>query len=99
MLALIPIEISQTASSGAWSFNTDRITGADLRQIILNPATDTTTYNFTITDDYSNIVYSDEGITGWYGPLLYLPMRGVYTIAVDTASADELFTGRLLLEA
>lgn len=103
MLPLIPIEISKTASSGTWSFNTDRITGADLRQIIVKAATATTTFDLAITDDKSNTVFEVSGITGGYGSdpddLVYLPMRGIYTITVSNSSVDEAFTGRLLLEA
>ena len=98
MLLITPIEISQTASSGAWSFNTPKFSGADLRQIILSPVTATTTYNLTITDEKDNIVYDKDGITGYFSDLVYLPLRGIYTIAVDTSSADELYTGRLLVE-
>lgn len=99
MLALIPIEIAQTASSGAWSVNTERLTGADLRQIIVKAATTTTTFDFSITDEKDNVVYTYEGATGTLNELLYLPMRGVYTLAVANSSADEAYTGRLLLEA
>ena len=103
MLSFIPIEISRTASSGTWSFNTDRISGADLRQIVVVATTATTTFDLSITDDKDNVVLDIDGITGSYGSdpddLLYLPMRGVYTVAVANASVDEAFTGRLLLEA
>ena len=93
-----PIEISQTASSGAWSFNTTKFSAGDLRQIILDPTTATTTYNLTITDEKSNVAWVKEAITGYYNELLYLPLRGIYTVAVDTSSADEVFTGRLMVE-
>ena len=99
MLLLIPIEISQTASSGAWAFNTDRITGADLRHIYIKAATDTTTFNVTITDEKDNIIYATEGVTGTLRHNDHIPMRGIYTIAVDTSSADEAYTGRIMLEA
>lgn len=103
MIALTPIEISQTCSSGAWSFNTMKFSGGDLRQIVLSPATETTTYNLTITDEKNNIVLDISDITGSYGndpdDLLYLPLRGIYTIAVDTCSVtNEVFTGRLMIE-
>ena len=104
MLSLIPIEISQTASAGAWSFNTEKFTGVDLRQIIIDAATATTTFDLSITDEKNNIVFDVDNITGSYGSdpndLLYLPMRGIYTIAVANSSVlDEVYTGRLILEA
>lgn len=99
MLSLIPVEISQTASSGVWAFNTDRFTGVDLRQIIIKAATSDTTFDISITDDKNNVVYGKEGITGSLNDLMYLPMRGTYTVAIANSSADEVYTGRLLLEA
>ena len=98
MIAITPIEIDQTASSGVWSFNTPKFSGADLRQIIIVPTSESTTYNLTITDEYDNVVLDRPSLTGTLNELLYLPLRGVYTVAVDTASADENFTGRLLVE-
>ena len=97
-MLLAPIEISQTASTGAWAFNTPKFSGSDLRQIIIKAATATTTFDVTITDEYSNEVYSKEGNTGAFNELLYLPLRGVYTVAVSTSSANEAYTGRLLME-
>ena len=100
MLSLMPIEISQTASGGAWSFNTERFTGVDLRQIIIKAAADDTTFDFSITDEKSNIVYVAEGNTGTLNDLLYLPMRGIYTIAVANSSVvDSVYTGRMMMEA
>jgi len=100
MLSLIPIEISQTASSGAWSTNTERFTGVDLRQIIIKATTATTTFDFSITDEKSNVVYEKEGNTGTLNELLYLPMRGIYTLAVANSSVvDSAYTGRLMMEA
>lgn len=97
-MLIAPIEIAQTAGTGAWSFNSEKISGAYLSYILVAASTATTTFNFTITDEKSNIVYSEEGITDTLREQVYLPVRGVYTMAVDTSSADEAFTGRLMLE-
>ena len=101
-MLLNPIEIAKSASSGAWSFNTMKFSGGDLRQILVSAATATTTFDLSLTDDYGNIVLSIEGITGTYGAdpseLMYLPLRGVYTVSVANSSADEAYTGRILVE-
>ena len=98
MILITPVEISRTASGGAWSFNTPKFSGGDLRQIIIKPATATTTYDFDITDEKDNTVYTKEGLTGYFSDLVFLPLRGIYTIAVDTSSVNEAYTGRLLIE-
>ena len=101
-MIIYPIEISQTSSSGAWSFNTEKIKAGTLKQIYIKSATATTTFDFQITDDKSNVVFdtSQDGstATGILNILLELPLRGKYTIAVASASADEAFTGRLMVE-
>jgi len=98
-MLIAPIEINQTASGGAWSFNTLKISGAYLSHILVVAAAVTTTFNVTITDEKSNIIYAEDGITGTLREEVYIPLRGIYTIAVDTSSvADSTFTGRLMLE-
>ena len=98
-MLIAPIEIDQTAATGAWSFNSPKIDGAYLSYILVAASTASTTFNFTITDEKSNVVYSAEGITDALREEVYLPVRGIYTIAVDTSStASDQFTGRLMLE-
>ena len=93
-----PIEVSQTASSGAWSFNTLNVKGAELRHICIEAASAGTTFDFSITDEKSNIVYNNTGLTGVLRESVTIPLRGVYTLAVANSSADEAFTGRLTAE-
>jgi hypothetical protein len=98
MIQITPIEVSQTASSGIWSFNTQKFSGGNLMYIVLNPTTATTTYDISIIDEKSNTIYNDEGITGLYIQEVYIPLRGVYTISVSNSSVDEAYTGRLMVE-
>jgi hypothetical protein len=75
--------------AGALSFNTNEIRG-DLTLFQIKPATATTRYTVTVTNDDSVIVYKttvngnlvDERIKSWYG---------VYTIAISGATVDENF--------
>lgn len=100
-MLITPIEVSQTASSGAWSFNTQKFSGAMLYQVVLKAATSTTTFDVTITDEKDNVVYDSlirqTTATGTFEHELSIPLRGIYTIAVANSSADEAFTGRLLV--
>lgn len=100
------VEISQTASSGEWSFNTLNIRPAGIcKEIYIKAATATTTFDFKMVDEKSNIVYdtlemnADEPktATGKLYDFTQIPMRGVYTLTVYNSSADEAFTGRLLI--
>src|SRR3990167_10462740 len=93
------IEISQTASSGVWSFNTPKLHSPLLKQIIVKAATVTTTFTLTITDDKDNIVYiNDTPATGTLRVEVEIPVRGIHTVAVSNSSADEAFTGKLSVE-
>lgn len=98
-MLLNPIEISaQTAVSGTWSFNTPKLVSALLKQILVKAATATTSFDFQLIDDRSNVVYStDTPATGTLRQELDLPMKGIYTVKVLNSSADEAFTGRLML--
>lgn len=98
-----PIPISQTASGGAWSFNTTKFSGAELRQIIVIAALATTTFDFTITDADGVVVYdtAERGLTptGTLNESVNLPLRGIYTLAVSGASvATSTFTGKLMVK-
>ena len=92
------IEISQTASSGVWSFNTPKLHSSLLKQIIVKAATATTTFTLTITDENDNIAYvNDTPATGTLRLEVDIPVKGIYTVAVSGASADEAFTGVLMI--
>jgi len=84
--------LSGTPSLGDLAVNTEVTFMGVLRQIIVSPATSTTTYNLTITDDNSLDMFCESSITGSYAPEVALPVRGIYTITIDSATNDELFT-------
>lgn len=96
------IEISNTASGGTWSFNTSKFNNAILKQIILSSASNDTTFDFRMTDDHNNypIDTSVDGssATGKMNKEVNIPLKGIYTIACLNSSADELFTGRLMIQ-
>jgi hypothetical protein len=87
-----------TTSSGALSTNTVAALQGIAREIIISPATSTTTYNLTITNDNSLDVFTSDSIEGDFIEEVALPFRGVYTVAIDSATKDESFSMALILE-
>ena len=90
--------MSGTASSGAISTNTVAALQGIAREIIISPATSTTVYNLTITNDKSLTVFKSSSITGDFIEEVALPFRGVYTVAVTNSTKDELFNMAIVLE-
>ncbi len=100
-MLIYAIEISQTASSGSWSFNTPFINNGLLKQIIVKSATGTTTFDFSLTDNLGHKPFDTterESQTGKLNEMVEMPLKGMYTVAVDNASEDEAFTGRLMIQ-
>ena len=101
-MTLYPVEISETAVSGAWSENTIHVSGGVILQIYLKAATSTTTFQFKVTDDYDNIIYDTDQLavhpTGTLNAFVYIPIRGICTFDVYDSSVDEAFTGRIMIE-
>jgi len=85
------IKITTTPSSGASSGNTVSLVGSDLRMIVVTPTTNTTEYQFKITNADSIIIF-DETVSGTLRREMNLPVSGVLTWAIVGASADESFT-------
>ena len=81
---------SATAVAESISFNTDDLRGICYR-VFVKPATETTTYNITLTDDNGLVVYSQRGIKGTLNDTTIQTLKGLYTVAVANASANELF--------
>jgi len=98
-MLIYKIDVSETASSGAWSFNTPKIANGLLKQIIIKAATATTTFDVTITDDKDNIVYfTDTKATGTLRHEVNVPFKGIHTIDVSNSSVDEAFTGKISIQ-
>ena len=90
--------ISGTASSGSISVNTEAALQGLAREIIVSPATSTTQYNLGITNDKSLTVFKSISITGDFLEEVALPFRGIYTVAITSATADELFTIAIIVQ-
>jgi hypothetical protein len=91
------IPISQTASSGTWSFNTGKLVSGYLKQILVKATTAITTFGFRITDYKNNVVFQTETYaTGTLRQEVEIPLREINTIEVFGSSAEEAFTGKLV---
>ena len=89
--------LDATAVSGEISENTIFLEGI-CKQIIVEPATSTTSYEINITDNEGTIVFETDTETGTYPELTDLPMRGIYTFNITSATNDEDFKIQLILE-
>ena len=96
------IEISGTPASGTYSFNTPKFDSAILKQIILKSASNDTVWDIRMIDDHNNrsidTTVSGLAPTGTYNQQFDIPLKGIYSFYVLNSSADELFTGRLLVQ-
>lgn len=98
-MLITPIEISQTAYGGTWSFNTAKLVSSILKQIVIKAASSDTTFRLQLTDEKNNIVYYNDTLaTGTLRHELELPLKGIYTVEVLNSSANEAFTGRFMME-
>ena len=89
--------IVKTPSTGEFSANTIRLEGI-CRQIVIEPTTSTTAYEFQIIDDKDIVVFETDTETGNYPELTALPMFGIYTVRIFNATVDEEFKLQIILE-
>jgi hypothetical protein len=83
---------SATTVSGAWSGNTERMSGGLCRQVYVKSATSTTTFDVSLTDEDDIEIRTWEDQTGEVNDLTPFLIRGKYTFAISSATADEAFT-------
>jgi len=89
---------TESTSSGTLEVNTDFSFMGILRQIVINPTTSTNTYNLEITDNQDLKVFCESSITGHFAPEVAIPVRGVYTVSIDSATIDESFEIEMMVE-
>lgn len=77
---------------GVWSGNTPNMVASLLNQVYIKSASADTTYNATLTDKDGVIVRKWDTATQVVNDLTPTPTEGVYTLGINTASADEAFT-------
>jgi len=79
-----------TAVVGAISFNTDDLRGK-CERIFCQPASASTTYDISLTDDNGLVIYSQKGIRGTLNDISGQLLKGIYTVSIINISKDELF--------
>ena len=78
-----------STSGGAWSDNTEAIPGAMCHQVYAKSATGSTVFDLSVTDDHDIEIRSYTDITGCVNDLTPFLVRGIHTIAIINATADE----------
>jgi hypothetical protein len=91
-----PETLKLTAAAGAVSGNSNPLMGI-CYNVLVKPATSTTTYDISITNGMNIIVFERTSETGTLSEVTMLPMNGIYTVAISNATANELFTVQLVL--
>lgn len=86
-----PTTKTVTVSSGAWSGNTQKIIGGVLLHVVVQAATATTTFDFSITDEDGIVIKEWTDNTDELNEEVYIPMSGIYTLAISNSSEDEVF--------
>ena len=89
-------EILTTANtaSGSLSANTASLFYCLLSYMVIKPASEATEYNISITDE-NNVVIFSRDTAGTLREQLGIPIRGVLTVAITSATADEAFARAL----
>jgi len=87
--------VSPATVAGAWSDNTVRVTG-EVGYIYLNPTTASTQYDFSLTGPDGEKAFNRKNITGEYICYDKILVKGIYTMAISNATANEAFTVKML---
>ena len=95
MVRVITATGSVTTSSGSATASI-YLKKSMLEQIIVNPATSTTTYDISLTDLDGFIIYDMDDLTGdSIEDDPGVPTDSILTLTISNASADEVFTYKL----
>ena len=83
---------------GAWSVNTERIQGG-IAGVRIRPLTATTIFDVSIVEYNGFTVYSKKGCKGELVEDFntVIPVRGILTIRVTNATANEAFTAKVMV--
>ena len=90
-IAIVPTRGTITASSGTGNatFNSKHYL---CRKIYIKAATNTTTFDATLTDRYGDVVWGRYDNIGELSENLVEPGYGNWTLTILNSSADEIFT-------
>jgi len=94
-----PVERTVETASGTASFNTVTLIGGVCRMVYIKAATDGTVFSASVTDAKNREVlnYAAERT-----PIIditnHIPVRGVYTVEISGADADQEFDCLMMIE-
>jgi len=91
-------KIALTPSSGSASGSIPVSAHGLLRQVLVSPATASTTYDIKLTDRDSFDIFVREGEVGDVAEVVQIPLMGTVTVALANASVDELFDLKFVYE-
>ena len=98
-MVISKVSQSGTTVSGTVSVNLGAPAMGLVRQIVVDPATDSTTFDFAILNPQSIIIFERISETGTFSEMLTgLPMIGIYTLRIQSATNDEAFTFDLMMQ-
>lgn len=80
---------STATSGGEWSDNTESIPGAMCHHVYAKSASPGTVFDLTITDDKDVEIRGYTDITGCVNDLTPFIVRGIHTLSITNATADE----------
>lgn len=86
-------KLTATPSTGTFTKVVPHTVDAVLRHVYISPATQSTTFDFTISDADGNVFIDFANQKGrWSDTKVDLPTDGPMTLVVTNASVNELFT-------
>jgi hypothetical protein len=99
MIAVIKERHEILIAGGTGSANILKCSGQELIQVFTKATTGNTTYNLALIDEDAETIWSKTSITGTYEEhAILIPLRGVYTISITSASANEIIVVKLMIE-
>ena len=92
-----PETLTITASSGTIAANTQHLLGI-CYNILVKPATETTTYDIKITNNKGIDIFEILSETGTMSNSVSLPVHSIYTVTLSNATVDEEFIIQLIIQ-
>lgn len=72
------------------------VNNAILKQIIIKPATTSTTYDFSVVDIDGLSYYTETNCSGEYNELIEVPVYGNIIVNITNSSKDEAYLIKLI---
>lgn len=90
MIQIHTEKLTGVTVSGSLSVNTHKFEGI-IKHVIVSPTNLSTTYNISIVNPFNIKIYDRTSETGIMSELTRIPVSGVYTVTISSATSDENF--------